>query len=849
MYFWLYFSNKHFIMKNILLHCLSFIFLLTSISLHAQTNQYLHFDKVDDYVEVPNASSYIANSNQITFAGWFYHDDLSYGQGLMSIRGGGTGTGEMYMIQLNNGTVECRLITTAGFHEVVAPPFSVVPQVWQHWAWVYDGSTVKLYIDGMEKGSTAASGTITATNKPFTFGKCLLGGFNFVFGGRADEVSMWSKALTTTEIKELMDNGALGTEDGLELYYKINQGVPDGDNTSISQLVSETGSDRNGNLLNFALTGTTSNFGGVLDVSFQAITFPQIPNKLVTDAPFQLGATASSGLPVSYEIISGPAKLNGDMVALDGIPGEVVIKASQGGDGTFDPATDLFNTFQVIDPALNVPFIDARSPLAGDVYVPVLNPIQLAAISNIAFPELFSVTDLKFEINGEEITPTNWGNEHYTAWWTPPSYGSFNVNIKATNNFGATAIKTVSINVVQQATDLNTIAMDQVWADVNNGMVEVEAELPSYQGAFNEIFGQLVIGCPSGGCDEWDRISGIEVKGHNGQWYEIIRYITPYGVACNGSAIDLTDFMSVLQGKITFRVYLGTLGNGFLYSLNLNYTAGIPPNPYSSITELWKETYDFGNPADLQPVPNRNVQFPANTNKAKLKLVSTGHGWGSNNTGNAAEFHDDTHHIWVNGVQTFEQRNWSDCNPNPDGCQPQNGTWFYDRAGWCPGSIAPWFDYDMTPFINQNSATLGYVFDEDYIDMCNANNPNCVSGVTCGDCNDGFNPHLIVASYLISTGDVPLEAGEILGTKDLKNKLAFQVYPNPTNGLLNIELNGPTAKMAVRVYNSLGQLVRVFRDDNFITQLTVDLSGLPRGIYSVEVSTKDGLGVTKVVVE
>src|SRR5690606_432987 len=102
---------------------------------------------------------------------------------------------------------------------------------------------------------------------------------------------------------------------------------------------------------------------------------------------------------------------------------------------------------------------------------------------------------------------------------------------------------------------------------------------------------------------------------------------------------------------------------------------------------------------------------------AKLKLVSSGHGWGDNNTGNAAEFHNDTHHIWINGVETFEQNNWQDCNPNPDGCQPQNGTWFHDRAGWCPGSIAQWFDYDMTTFLSQGDVLMGYVFDEDYTDF------------------------------------------------------------------------------------------------------------------------------------
>ena len=651
-------------MKKSFTNFFTFFLALASIGLQAQSNQYLHFDRVDDYVEIPEASQYIANSDEITMAGWFYTDELAYGQGILGIRGGGTGTGEMYLIQLDNGIIECRLITTAGFHEYVAPAFSIVPQTWQHIAWVYDGGTVSLYMDGVLKGSAAATGTITATNKPYTIGKSLLGGFNFVFGGRADEVTLWSKALTQTEIQDMMDNELMGDEAGLELYYKMNQGVPGGDNTSISTLTDEVG-HQDGNLLNFGLMGDVSNFGGDLDVSFQAITFPQIPNKLVSDAPFQLLATASSGLPVSYEIVSGPATLNGDMVTLDGTPGEVMVKASQGGNGTFDPAEDLFNSFQVIDPQENVPFVDARSPLAGDVYVPELKPVQLAAISNIAYPELFEVTDLKFEIGGEEITPTDWGNDHYTAWWTPPSYGSFDVNIIATNNFGASKTETVNINITDQVDDIEVRAVDQVWADINNGVVEVEAELPSYLGAFDEIMGNLIIECPSGGCDEWDRISGLEVKGHNGEWYEIIRYITPYGVACDGSTIDLTDFMSALQGKIRFRVYLGTLGNGFLYTLDLDYKAGVPAHPYSSIVGVWRETYDFGNPVNLQPVPNRQVEFPSNAEAAKLKLVSSGHGWGDNNTGNAAEFHEDTHHIWVDGTQTFEQHNWYDCNPKP----------------------------------------------------------------------------------------------------------------------------------------------------------------------------------------
>ncbi|MCB0520979.1 MAG: T9SS type A sorting domain-containing protein [Lewinellaceae bacterium] len=837
-------------MMNTRLHLLIVFFALAlTSSIQAQTNQYLHFDRIDDYVAVPNASQYIANSTGITMAGWFYTDELVYGQGMMGIRDGAGATGEMYVIQLDNGKLECRLTTNGTLYEYASPTFTVVPQVWQHIAWVYDGSQVKLYIDGVLKGSKAAAGTITSTTKTFGLGKSLLGGFNFVFGGRMDEVSLWSKGLTQQEIQDMMDNELTGTEPGLELYYKFNQGVPGEDNTSISKLVSETGNgDRDGSLLNFALTGNTSNFGGDLDVSFQAITFPQIPNKLVSDVPFQLGASASSGLPVSYEIVSGPATLSGDVVTLTGQPGEVTVKASQPGNGTFDPAVDAVNTFQVLDPNTYVPEVDARSPLAGDVFVPVLKPIQLAAISSIGYPELFHVTGLKFEINGEEILAKDWGNDHYTAWWTPPAYGPFTLTIISTNNYGASATQAVNLNIVEQASDISTLAINAVWADVANGVVEVEAELPSYLGAFDQITGLLNIQCPAGGCDPWDRISGIEAKGHNGEWYEIIRYITPYGVPCSHS-IDLTDFMSTLQGKIRFRVYLGTLGNGFLYTLDLEYKKGQPAHPYSTITQLWRETYDFGDPSHLQPVENLDIDIPNDAKAAKMKLVSTGHGWGDNNTGNAAEFHEDTHHIWVNGVQTFEQHNWQACNPNPDGCSPQNGTWFYARAGWCPGSIAPWFDYDMAPYISQGPLTLGYVFDEDYEDLCNSNNPNCVSGVTCPDCNDGFDPHLIVASYLITNGDAPLDGLTGLEETAVPGQLAFQVFPNPTTGLLNVAFKGEAQQLDVRVYNHLGQLVRRFDTEGFRNSASFDLGKIARGMYSVEVRTERVTGIQKLVVE
>ena len=53
--------------------------LAVSAGLKAQTNQYLHFDMVDDHVLLDNGSQYLANKPGMTIAGWFYDDQLAYG--------------------------------------------------------------------------------------------------------------------------------------------------------------------------------------------------------------------------------------------------------------------------------------------------------------------------------------------------------------------------------------------------------------------------------------------------------------------------------------------------------------------------------------------------------------------------------------------------------------------------------------------------------------------------------------------------------------------------------------------------------------------------------------------------
>src|SRR5206468_9950476 len=70
----------------------------------------------------------------------------------------------------------------------------------------------------------------------------------------------------------------------------------------------------------------------------QTITFGALADKTVGDAPFAVSATASSGLAVTFSIVSGPATISGGTVTLTGATGTVTVRASQAGNGSYNAA-------------------------------------------------------------------------------------------------------------------------------------------------------------------------------------------------------------------------------------------------------------------------------------------------------------------------------------------------------------------------------------------------------------------------------------------------------------------------------------------------------------------------------
>ncbi len=94
----------------------------------------------------------------------------------------------------------------------------------------------------------------------------------------------------------------------------------------------------------------------------QTITFTNPGPHTYGDAPFELDATASSGLPVSFSVISGPATVSGSTLTITGA-GTVTVRAEQTGDATYGAASDD-QTFVVAPAALTIK-ADDKTMVAG----------------------------------------------------------------------------------------------------------------------------------------------------------------------------------------------------------------------------------------------------------------------------------------------------------------------------------------------------------------------------------------------------------------------------------------------------------------------------------------------------
>lgn len=149
-----------------------------------------------------------------------------------------------------------------GWNELTTNSNAVSLDVWHHVAATYDGSTMKIYVDGVMVASMFDPNiNFSSDNQNLMIGSWSNIGRHL--HGSVDEVRVWNITRTAAQIQHYMNCELPNplTESGLVAYYRFNQGTDAGDNTAFTNVVNDSPTGNIAFLNNFNLNGgTTSNY-------------------------------------------------------------------------------------------------------------------------------------------------------------------------------------------------------------------------------------------------------------------------------------------------------------------------------------------------------------------------------------------------------------------------------------------------------------------------------------------------------------------------------------------------------------------------------------------------------------
>ncbi|HXU10860.1 MAG TPA: PQQ-dependent sugar dehydrogenase [Candidatus Binatia bacterium] len=170
----------------------------------------LAFDGLDDEVNVPHAPA--LNAYPLTVAAWFKTGMTTGLAGIVNKYPASSFNG--YQIFVLNGNL-CAWYMKDGSNYVwdgSGCTFNVAgynDNQWHHVAFVVDASGGKLFVDGLEKGNLAWTGTAgeATTTEPLRIGRYPGGGAQY-FSGVVDDVRVYNRALTALDVANLWSNGS-----------------------------------------------------------------------------------------------------------------------------------------------------------------------------------------------------------------------------------------------------------------------------------------------------------------------------------------------------------------------------------------------------------------------------------------------------------------------------------------------------------------------------------------------------------------------------------------------------------------------------------------------------------------
>ena len=245
----------------IFLTCMVFF----GVSLGASEHS-LQFSQEGQYVDCGN-STYYDLTNNLTIEAWIYPTDFkdTYWKNTIAAETDWNGStyGWSFRYGSTSGTLEFNMSSGGNNWTDCTASNALTLNTWQHVAATYNGTVVKLYVNGAEVASLNHSISIPTTSKRLLIGAIDRAGDWRNLIGYIDQVRIWNVARSQTEIADNLYNSV--TSDNLLAEFLFNTG-------SGTNAINSANSDYNATLVNaswsnnvpyYSININTGNISGV----------------------------------------------------------------------------------------------------------------------------------------------------------------------------------------------------------------------------------------------------------------------------------------------------------------------------------------------------------------------------------------------------------------------------------------------------------------------------------------------------------------------------------------------------------------------------------------------------------
>jgi endonuclease/exonuclease/phosphatase family metal-dependent hydrolase len=256
-------------------------------------NSALTFNGSNNAVVVASPSAALKPTSAYAISAWVKY-------GATDTSGGEIATmGDNYALRVQpTGEVKTFFHNASGYHVLIGTGVNTKDNKWHHLVGQYTGSELQIYVDGSLVLATAVSGAIEYTlGGSFSLGQQGTGGTNHNFAGAIDEVRVFGRGLTASEVS------ALAAEPPISFsVWTLDEGT--------GQVAADSSGNDNNGVVNGAAWTQSGAIGG-------ALAFNGVSDNVVVSSP------SRTLKPVSAYAISAWVKFS----ATDTSGGEVATMA------------------------------------------------------------------------------------------------------------------------------------------------------------------------------------------------------------------------------------------------------------------------------------------------------------------------------------------------------------------------------------------------------------------------------------------------------------------------------------------------------------------------------------------